>query len=176
MNSLQLEVKLRPIEIQDAPVLMELNNSKQIADFVVGNPTQVNLEQQISWIQGLDREKTTKRWTICLGEQAVGTVFLSSIDLNNGVGNANIKLLPTFQGRGIAKRAIALLCDLAFDELGLFCVTANVLSYNIKSKMLFEKCGFHVDGILRSRVLKNGVRQDLIALSLLKEEHHGENS
>ena len=158
MSNIQSNINLRFIEKKDAHILMELNNNKQIADFVVGNPQHVNIEKQLSWIENLNKEKNIKRWIICFNEQAVGTVFLSSIDFSNKVGNVNIKILPRFQGKGIGKQALSLLCNIAFDELGLFCLTANVLSYNTKSKELFEKCGFRVDGILRSRVIKNGKR------------------
>ena len=170
MSKPQSEIKLRPIRAEDAEVLMALNNDKQIADCVVGNPTVVTMEQQIKWIERLSEEKNIMRWTICFGDKAVGTIFLSGIDIVNSVGNVNIKILPSYQGKGIAKEALSMLCDIAFDELHLSCLTANVLSYNTKSKMLFENSGFQIDGILRSRVIKNEKRCDLIALSLLKEE------
>lgn len=170
MSEIESNVRLRPICKEDATVLMELNNDKAISDFVVGNPKEVNLEQQMQWMANVVHETNTVRWMIDLCGKAVGTVILSSIDYSNATGNMNIKLLSLYQGRGIAKKALLLACDIAFDELDIFCLTANILSYNIKSYMLFKKVGFHEDGILRSRVVKNGERCDLITLSLLKAE------
>lgn len=165
-----MDIQLHPIQNEDAQVLMELNNSREIAQYVVGNPTVVNIEQQLNWIRKTADEKNTKRWMIYADGQPVGTIFISSIDIANGVGNVNIKLLPNYQGKGIAKQAVTLLRDIAFDELDLYCLTAKILPYNIKSIMLFVKSGFHVDGLLRKQVVKNGGRYDLLALSLLKEE------
>lgn len=166
----ELGIKLRSICNDDAIVLMELNNSKLIADFVVGNPEIVNIEQQLNWIEKTKHETNTKRWMIDFEGKAVGTIILSSIDYYNLVGNMNIKILSDFQGKGIAKRALLMACDIAFDELELFCLTANVLSFNSKSRMLFLRAGFHEDGVLRSRIIKNGQRHDLISFSLLKSE------
>ena len=166
----ELGIKLRSICNDDAIVLMELNNSRLIADYVVGNPEIVNMEQQLNWIEKTKHETNTKRWMIDFEGKAVGTIILSSIDYYNLVGNMNIKILPDFQGKGIAKRALLMACDIAFDELELFCLTANVLSFNSKSRMLFLKAGFREDGVLRSRIIKNGQRHDLISFSLLKSE------
>lgn len=164
------DITLRPLDIKDAEVLMELNNNKQISDFVVGTPTVVTISQQMQWMEKIKDEKNTRRWMICFEGKAVGTVILSSVDLNNGVANVNIKILPDFQGMGIAKKALIMICDIAFDDIGLYCLTANVLSYNEKSKKLFQKVGFRIDGILRSRVVKQDNRYDLITLSLLRTE------
>ena len=46
-------IKLRKICQEDAAVLMELNNNKDIAYYVVGNPRVVNMEQQLLWMEKL---------------------------------------------------------------------------------------------------------------------------
>lgn len=163
-------ILLKPISVEDAEVLMELNNSSEVAKYVVGNPVIVNLEQQLKWMNHLTTEKNTKRWMIICDGVSVGTIILSNIDLKNLVGNMNIKLLPTSQGKGIAKVALKEACKVAFDEVGLYCLTANILEYNIKSQRLFETLGFRKDGVLRSRVIKDKKRYDLITYSLLKND------
>lgn len=170
MNKKESKIQLRSICLDDAFMLIELNNNESISNFVVGNPKIVDLEQQLRWMAEVKHETNTIRWIIDFDGEAVGTVILSSIDQSNATGNMNIKLLPSHQGRGIAKKALRMACDIAFDELNLFCLTANILSYNIASQMLFQKVGFHKDGILRSRVVKKGKRYDLITMSLLKTE------
>ena len=128
------------------------------------------MEQQLLWMEKLEHEVSTVRWMIDYYDRAVGTVIISSIDFNNATGTMNIKLLPEYQGKGIAKKALMMACDRAFDQLNLFCLTANILPYNNASYMLFQKVGFRREGVLRSRVVKNGERHDLITLSLLKTE------
>lgn len=163
-------VILREIKESDVNVLMELNNNEEIAKYVVGNPKKVSLEEQMKWMQNLKNEKNSQRFMIEYDNDIVGTIIVNPIDYINKVGNMNIKILPKFQGKHIAKYALMKACDFSFDSLDLFCLTANILSYNEKSKMLFKKIGFHQDGILRCRVIKNGIHQDLLAFSMLKTE------
>lgn len=170
MNTHESDVRLRPLCIEDAHVLMELNNNEEISKFVVGTPRKVTFEQQLLWMTRVADEKNTMRWMIDYNGVAVGTIILSGIDGFNRLGNMNIKILPSYQGRGIAKKALLIACNKAFDEMDLFCLTANILPYNAASCALFEKLGFHKDGVLRSRVVKNGQRYDLISFSLLKTE------
>lgn len=170
MNNEKVEVLLRSIEPKDATTLMELNNSQEISKFVVGTPQSVTLEQQLKWMESLKNETNVKRWIIDFEGVAVGTIILSSIDPKNSTGNMNIKLLPSCQGKGIARASLQKACDIAFDEMDIQCLTAHILPYNEKSINLFEKIGFQKDGVLRSRVVKDGVRYDLLAFSLLKEE------
>lgn len=170
VNHKTQNIELRPISSNDAYVLMELNNCNEISNYVVGNPKIVSLEQQLEWMEKLKNETNTVRWMIIFNGKAVGTIIVSSIDRINLVGNMNIKLLPEYQGQGIAKKAMLKACNLAFDELKLFCLTANILPYNVASCGLFKSIGFHQDGILRSRVVKNGNRFDLLTFSYLKTE------
>lgn len=170
MDSKKTNILLNPIRMKDAEVLMELNNNPEISKYVVGNPVIVDMKQQLMWMNNLATEENTKRWIITYDGTAVGTIILNNIDLKNLVGNMNIKLLPSSQGKGIAKSALKEACRIAFDEVGLYCLTANVLDYNIKSQRLFEALGFHKDGILRSRVVKDSERHDLFTYSLLKDD------
>lgn len=173
MKIIKMESKkilLKSISIEDAEILMELNNNVEVSKYVVGNPIMVDMKQQLRWMKNLEKEKNTKRWIIIYDGISVGTIILSNIDLKNLVGNMNIKILPASQGKGIAKIALKEACRIAFEEEGLYCLTANILDYNIKSQKLFESLGFHKDGILRSRVVKGKERYDLFTYSLLKND------
>ena len=161
-------VKLRWIEENDASVLMELNNNNEIANCVVGNPKKVNYEEQLLWMTKRAEEKNTVRMMIEYDGNAVGTIIINNVDFNNKVGNINIKILPKYHGKKIGANALDIACQYAFEELNLFCLTAHILSDNVASISLFAKKGFMKEGILRSRVIKNEYRMDLISMSYLK--------
>jgi len=74
------------------------------------------------------------------------------------------------QGKGFGSDALNTITKYAFSELRLNCIYAEVLSYNSISQRTFEKCGFHKDGLLRSRVYKNGEYIDVLSYSILKDE------
>lgn len=163
-------VRLRWIERKDAAVLQELNNNEEIAKCVVGNPKKVSLEEQLLWIDTLSKEKNTVRMMIEYKNSIAGTVIISNIDVENAKGNLAIKILPEFQGKGIGTEVLSLVCKYAFVDMGLYCLTAHILSDNIVSLRLFEKVGFLKEGVLRSRVVKEEKRKDLISLSYLKSD------
>lgn len=174
MCRISKHVLIRPIKYEDAEILMTLNNDQKITSLVVGNPTQVTLEEQLRWMNRIRNEKNTIRFMVDYDGKAVGTLIISSIDNINRVANINIKLINEMQSKGIGTSGIMLGLDYCFTVLSLNCVTAHVLSYNNASLALFKKCGFIREGILRSRVIKKGKRVDLICFSILKNEFNKE--
>lgn len=169
-SSQKNDVTLRNIVEEDASVLLELNNDPNIAKCVVGNPQKVTMKEQIEWMKNLSTETMTVRFMIEYNSKAVGTIIISNIDRAIQTGNVNIKLLHEYQGRGIGKKAVTLAVEYCFSNLGLFCLTAHILEDNYPSQALFEKVGFVKEGVLRSRIVKDGVRKNLVSYSLLCSE------
>lgn len=165
------KVSIRDIQIEDATVLMEMNNNEQISQFVVGSPRKVTFAEQLKWMERIDNEKNIKRFMVDCENQPVGTIIISDISTDNRTANMNIKLLPTSWGKGIGSSSINLALDYCFQEMQLECVTAHVLSFNKASLALFTTTGFVKEGILRSRVLKENERCDLVSFSILKNEY-----
>jgi diamine N-acetyltransferase len=156
--------------MEDAALLMDLNNDPETAQYVVGNPRQVTLQEQIQWMERTKTETDTHRFIVEHSGAPVGTVIISSIDRANLTANVNIKLHRDARGKGIGKQSIMQALQYCFETLGLFCVTAHVLSYNTASLALFNSCGFVNEGILRSRVIKNHERCDLVSFSKTRND------
>lgn len=164
-------IQLRSIMYTDAQFLMELNNDDVIAKYVVGTPRKVTLEEQLKWMDNIRNEKNTIRFIVTNEGNPVGTVIVSNIDYHNLTANINIKLHQLSRGKGLGKKCIELTVAYCFEELHMKCLTAHVLSYNIASLTLFEHSGFKKEGVLRSRVVKNGKRENLVIFSILEEEY-----
>lgn len=165
---------LRAIEKEDAPLLLEIINDPQIEASVVGFSYPVSKNQQEEWINNIQSDRAI-RYAIDVDGGIVGVAIISSIDNKNRTANLNIKLSKQNQGKGYAFRTIGLIIEYCFNELNMNCLTANVIFDNEQSKKLWEKHGFLVDGVLRSRVYKNGSYKDLIAYSLLKVDYEKRN-
>lgn len=71
----------------------------------------------------------------------------------------------TVWGRGIARRAIALISDYAFSVLGLAKISAGVYATNIGSQKAFESVGYRAEAVRRSHYIDNGVRVDAVLLA-----------
>lgn len=167
-------VLLRAIEEDDANVLMNLINDPEVENSVFGWSYPVSLSSQKKWILNLSND-TTVRYIIDVDKEAVGVAIISSIDMKNRTSNMNIKLLKSARGRGIAMHALGLIIRYCFDELNMYCLTANVIERNENSRKLWIKLGFNEDGVLRQRIYKNGTYHNIVSYSLLREEYYERN-
>lgn len=177
MNLVYEDIVLRAIEHDDKNLLMEMINDPEIEKMVVGWSFPVSTHQQINWINNVNNDKNSVKYIIDVkGIGAVGLASLTSIDYKNGIANVNIKLKndKNIRGKGIGYKVIRKISEYSFNELNLNCLVANILKYNTASQKLFEKCGFVLEGTLRSRVYKNGSYQDLLSYSLLRSEFKNE--
>ena len=165
------KVLIRSIEMNDAFTLMEMNNDPQISKFVVGSPRKVNIDDQMQWMKRLKNEKNTVRFMIDYEDRPVGTIIISDISGNNQTANMNIKLLPASWGKGVGTSSIKLTLEYCFVKMDMECITAHVLSYNKASLALFTKSGFTNEGVLRSRIIKDDKRCDLVSFSILRNEY-----
>lgn len=164
------KVCLRELEMRDAAFLMELNNDPEIAQFVVGTPRQVTLQEQLQWMEKASADTKTKRFLVEHDGISVGTIIISAIDPTHLTANISIKLHRNARGKGVGTASIRLAVQYCFEVLGLYCLTAHVLSYNQASLAMVDRCGFQREGVLRSRVIKNGVRCDLVSFSITRDD------
>lgn len=173
MNLVSKEIVLRALEESDAPILKEMINDSEIERSVFGWSKPVSEFAQVNWI----REKgggdaSCIRYAIDYQNRMIGTAIISELDFKNRTAEFNIKLANSAPHRlGIASKVYKLLLRYCFLELDLKCIYARVLSNNIPSRGLHEKAGFKLDGVLRSRVYKQGERLDFYEYSILKEEY-----
>jgi RimJ/RimL family protein N-acetyltransferase len=101
----------------------------------------------------------------------IGNIRLHSIDKKNG--NAEIGLLigeKKYWGMGYATKSIFLTTQFAFNKLELNKVCAGCYEHNIGSKKSFEKCGYQVEGFLRSHVESINGREGVWRLGCLSKE------
>jgi RimJ/RimL family protein N-acetyltransferase len=74
------------------------------------------------------------------------------------------------RGRGVATRAVRLLCAWAFAELPLARIQLHTLPGNEASERVAERAGFTREGRLRSFAEMKGRRVDITMFSLLPGE------
>ena len=73
-------------------------------------------------------------------------------------------------GRGYGTEAMQLILQFGFIELNLRRVTLTVFEYNPRAIRSYEKCGFHVEGRVRGRLVKDNKRWDMLVMGILREE------
>ena len=103
-------------------------------------------------------------------ETLLGSVGLHNLDPESGRCSAGYWVAAPARGRGIAARALRLLCGFAFGELGVQRVELWIEPANAPSLRVAEAVGFHREGLLRSFMHVGGERRDMLMYSLLPNE------
>ncbi|MFI6347942.1 GNAT family N-acetyltransferase [Streptomyces sp. NPDC050560] len=98
----------------------------------------------------------------CVSDGATGTA-LGHIGLNNidpVVRSARVGywVLPEARGGGVARRALALLSDWSFTDVGLFRVELGHALGHDASCRIAERCGYALEGTLRGAMFETGRR------------------
>ena len=76
------------------------------------------------------------------------------------------------RGKGSAPRAAILLSRWALDVVGLERLGLFAHPESVASQRVFEKAGFHREGIARSVRVMHGSRVDLVRFSLVRRDPH----
>lgn len=85
-------------------------------------------------------------------------------------------LSEAYWGQGLMVEAAEAMLQFAFDTLGMEIISVIHYPFNVQSKRVIEKCGFHYEGTLRmaSRIY-NGDIVDHVCYSMIKDEWKMQN-
>ena len=100
----------------------------------------------------------------------LGAVALHNLDPESGRCSAGYWVAAEERRRGVARRALGLLCGYAFAELGVKRIELWIEPGNAASLRVAETVGFAREGLLRSFMHVGGRRRDMLMYSLLPGE------
>jgi len=166
-------VYLRALEEKDCDMLLELINDPETEKMIGGYSYPTSSAQQRDWLLNKANASNVLRCAIVPydnNDEAVGTVILTDIDEKNGTAEIHTKISEKARGKGYGVAGISTTVDYAFKELRLNCIYCVIVSYNAASIKMVENCGFVKEGILRSRLYKDGSYQDLATFSIVKND------
>jgi RimJ/RimL family protein N-acetyltransferase len=106
------------------------------------------------------------------GSDVLGTISLHEINRAASRCVAGYLTAPWARRRGVAGRALHLLCGFAFSELRLARVEVTIEPGNAPSRATAESVGFQEEGLLRSYMAIAGARRDMLMYSLLPHDLH----
>ena len=99
-----------------------------------------------------------------------GSIELMSVSSENRYCEIGYWLAKDFTGRGIMTRAVNKLVNLAFEKLGLHCISIHAAHENKASRAVAERCGFKFEAELRDRLLLEGKYYNRAVYSKLEGE------
>jgi RimJ/RimL family protein N-acetyltransferase len=99
-----------------------------------------------------------------------GQITVDAIDWEQSHAQLTIWVAPQFRGRGVARRALAVLAPWLFDDCGLMRLALLVAPENEPMLRAGRAAGFVQEGMLRGHVRERRGRADRIVLSLLPQD------
>jgi len=123
-----------------------------------------------AWIEA-SAWKPVTNFAIAAAEEAIGGIGLKlQKDIYRRSAEVGYWLGEPFWGRGIATAALKSIVPVAFKELDLVRLYANVFEYNSRSASVLEKNGFRLEGRLVKNITKDGKVIDSLLYALTRDD------
>ncbi len=140
---------LRPFTVGDAPTLVAAYSDPGIQKWHVASLTHAEAEAWIASRLELWRSETLVNWAVTDDATIVGRVGLKSIDLDQGIAEITYWVLAEHRRNGYASRAVAVITDWSFNELGLHRLELTHSTRNDPSCRVAESTGYRLEGTMR---------------------------
>ena len=137
--------------------------------------TLISEGEQERWQEAQEADRTIKMFGVATGKglteptTPVGVCGFTSIDLLRRSAEFSLYIAPVHQGKGFAKKALALLVDHGFKDWGFQRIWGEVFDQN-PAYELFKKIGFHHEGTLRNTYFIDGKWTNSHIVSLLDRD------
>ncbi|MCK9257261.1 MAG: GNAT family N-acetyltransferase [Sulfurospirillaceae bacterium] len=165
-------IVLRELELDDLKIINLWRNKKELVDRLVTNFRFINYETDRLWFDSYMKNRANSiRLAILKDEVLIGTVNLLKIDPVNQKAELSIQISSEHQGKGIGTKVIKMVLEHAFFNINLNKIYLTVLIDNQNAIKLYDRCGFSIEGTLKSEIYKNGKFKDLYIMAILKSEY-----
>lgn len=171
-----MKVALREWVPEDAEALVPLANDRRIwLNLRDAFPHPYGIDDAHQFIaMARDMSPRTYFAIVVDGELAGGIGYVPGNDVERVGAEVGYWLGVRFWGRGIATEAVRQLTRLAFErQPELQRLFALPYATNAPSARVLEKAGYTLEGTLRRNCIKDGVLQDSLMYSILRDEVRG---
>ena len=167
---------LGDFEADDAGELQRLAGDREIADTTLAIPHPYELDHALAWIGNQRKEAARGRATnfaIRLSAESpiIGCVGLRDIDPEHLQAELGFWIGREWWGQGYAREAAAAVIRFGFETLHLNRICAHHMLRNPAAGKVLQHIGMQREGILRQRVRKWGIYEDVVLYAILRDEH-----
>ena len=163
MTETTADVVIRPVRAEDADGVYALRLLPTVLDGTLAMPSErIEGTRQRLGAYGPDIHSLVA----VLDGQIVG---MAGLHVESGrrrhTASVGMMVHDRFQGRGIGRRLLAALLDVADNYLGLVRVELEVFSDNVRAIRLYESAGFVHEGRKRKAIFRHGRHQDSLLMA-----------
>src|SRR4051812_19498929 len=166
-------VTLRELRLSDAPSLLAMLSTEEVARFISPPPTSVDgFERFIAWTH---RERAAGNY-VCFGvvphgmDTAIGIFQVRQLEPGFGTAEWGFALGSAFWGSGMFVDGARMVVDFAFETIRTHRLEARAAILNGRGNGALRKIGAMQEGILRKSFLRNGEYLDQALWTILDED------
>ena len=166
-------VTLRELRLSDAPSLLSMLATEEVARFISPPPTTVEgFERFIAWTH---RERAAGNY-VCFGvvphgmDTAIGIFQVRQLEPGFGTAEWGFAIGSAFWGSGAFMDGAKMVISFAFDVVGTHRLEARAAVANGRGNGALRKVGAMQEGILRKSFLRNGEYLDQTLWTILDED------
>lgn len=164
---------LRELRLEDAPSLLAMLTTEEVARFISPPPTTVQgFERFISWTH---RERLAGNY-VCFAvvptgmTVAVGIFQVRALEQGFAMGEWGFAIGSQYWGSGIFVEGARLVLDFAFDVIGADRLEARACVANGRGNGALRKVGAVQEGVLRRSFVRNGQHYDQVLWGILADD------
>ena len=166
-------VTLRELRLSDAPSLLAMLSTEEVARFISPPPTTVEgFERFILWTHS---ERQAGRY-VCFAvvprgmDSAIGIFQVRQLEHGFGTAEWGFAIGSAFWGSGLFPEGARLVLDFAFNVVGVHRLEARAAVRNGRGNGALRKVGASCEGVLRKSFLRNGEYLDQNLWSMLADD------
>ena len=166
-------VTLRELRLSDAPSLLAMLSTEEVARFISPPPTTVDgFERFIAWTH---RERAAGNY-VCFGvvphgmDTAIGIFQIRQLEPGFGTAEWGFAIGSEFWGTGSFMDGAKMVVDFAFEVIGTHRLEARAAVANGRGNGALRKIGALQEGVLRKSFLRNGEYLDQTLWTILDED------
>ena len=164
---------LRELQVEDAPSLLAMLSTEEVARFISPPPTTVEgFERFIKWTH---RERQAGNYA-CFAivpqgmTTAIGIFQVRSLEPGFGTAEWGFAMGSAYWGSGIFTEGARLVLGFAFDTVCVNRMEARAATANGRGNGALRKIGAVQEGVLRRSFLRSGVYYDQVLWGILAED------
>ncbi|MBD2039668.1 GNAT family N-acetyltransferase [Microcoleus sp. FACHB-672] len=167
-------IRLTALTSKDLTTVAGWHEDADFLRMVDARPATPQTEELLTqWLE--ERHKATDAFVLAMrgksSDDLIGVIEFEGILWTHQVSWMSIAIGNRSNwGKGYGYDAMQLALVFAFDELNLYRVQLTVFSYNERAIALYEKLGFHREGVYRQFLQRDGKRYDMYLYGLLRPE------
>jgi ribosomal-protein-alanine N-acetyltransferase len=158
------DIVLRELRDEDAEDYFNYMNKPEMALYLTDSNRPSTLKEsldEVNYWASLYKNRRSFYWGIALKDnnKLIGTAGFNVITTSHLKAEISYDLDVEFWGQGIMLKSIKNILKLA-DYMGLTRIQATVITNNVRSINLLERCGFVKEGILKKYEIVAGEHKD----------------